>query len=71
MNRAEKQRAFVKWWDGLSLKVAPAIRQGLIQKCQVKAYTLSDWRRGRSEIPELLLPVINEVAGKDIFNSIR
>ncbi len=38
--------------------------------CQISRFVLSDWRRGRTQIPCLFRDKIKEVVGENIFENV-
>ena len=66
-SKSQKQRQFSDWYTNLSVKEHLNKRSTLMQILCIKPYTISDYMNGRSEIPSQFLPIINRIAGKEIF----
>jgi hypothetical protein len=43
------------------------IKNQIIVRCKITPQILKNWRNGRTSIPELAKPIIEEIAGAKIF----
>ncbi len=57
-----------KFMESIPNRDYKATKDGIIKKCHITDYVWSNWLSGRTNIPELAKPVINEIAGFDIFS---
>lgn len=47
------------------------VKDQIIEKCHITDDVWSNWLSGRTSIPELAKPIINEVAKRDVFETER
>ena len=62
-----KQQAFAQWYDFIPWKQLTIVNSELQSQLHVSRQTIANYYKGHTEIPELAIPVINAVAGRDIF----
>lgn len=69
MNKEEKQKAFAEWWYSVPQGEAKELKQKIIDKCYISRIVFIFWLNGKTEIPNLAIPVIERLAGKKIFKN--
>ena len=67
MDKRTKHRTFKNWLFGLPTEQFEPTKQEICDKCYKSRQVINAWIAGRTEIPDIALPVINGIAGKEIF----
>jgi len=52
----------------LPVEEYPGQRTKIIALCKITPQVFRNWKNGLTEVPELAKPIINKIAGKEIFN---
>ena len=68
MTKQQKKEAFTNWWDNLTQKEAKEMKQEIMKRCFISRYIFIFWLTGRTEIPNICLSIIEEIARKRIFS---
>ena len=68
MNKQQKHALFREWWDKLPQGEANEWKQKIMTGCYISCQVFGFWLRGRTEIPSIAMPVINQIVGEDVFN---
>jgi hypothetical protein len=68
-----KQKTLLKnWYESLPNGRTKSIKAEIIQKCQINETKLSNWMRGKTNVPALAKPILNKIAiresGKPIYD---
>jgi hypothetical protein len=42
-------------------------RVQIIEECKITPQVFRNWKNGITEVPELAKPIINQIAGKEVF----
>lgn len=53
--------------EALTIKDYNDVRKRIIRECKITDQVYRNWRNGNSSIPELAKPIINEIAGYEVF----
>ena len=65
--RKFKSSRFAAWYGLVPWTKFGDVNHTLRQKMGVSNQTIRNYYHGKTEIPEMALPIINEVAGADLF----
>jgi len=68
MNKQQKHLLFQKWWDNLPQGRANEMKQKIMSGCYISDQVFRAWLSGRTEIPNIAMPVIKQITGEDVFN---
>jgi len=66
-NTETKTNPFKEWIENLPVKDYFETKTLVIQKCYITPQVFRHWKNGNSAIPELAKPIINEIAGYEVF----
>ena len=64
---AFKPNLFADWIGSIPVKDYAATRKAVIKKCHISAQVFRHWKNGNSAVSELAKPIINEIAGYNVF----
>ena len=53
---------FQQWYDNLPVSKVEEIRVEIMKKCFVSKHVVTNWRKGRTEVPQLAKSVINNIS---------
>lgn len=67
LTKKEKEISFSNWWYEVPLRDVRKIKKQIMERCYISRNVFHHWVEGNTEIPELALPIIEEIAGKKIF----
>lgn len=67
LSKTKKRVLFEYWYMNVPVGQFKTIHAMLLSK--IPSYTLYNWRRGRAEIPNNHIPLIESIAGQPIFNA--
>jgi len=65
--KKEYVNVFRKWVRSIPEGDYKRIRQRVIEECKITDQIFSHWKAGNSKVPNLAKPIIEEIAGKQIF----
>ncbi|OJV39612.1 MAG: hypothetical protein BGO29_04500 [Bacteroidales bacterium 36-12] len=68
MKKRINQNQLKDWLDSLTVLEYPIIRKEIIDKCKITEQKFRHWKAGNSRVPVLAQEIINEIAGKAVFN---
>lgn len=57
-----------KYMNSIQMGCYKSVKDTIIKKCSITDDIWRNWLAGRTNIPNLAKPIINEVAGSDIFS---
>ena len=58
-----------EWLESLPVRDYKLTIGKIVEKCFIKKSTLNNWRYDLCKIPPLAKPIIEEIAGKEIFET--
>lgn len=58
---------FKEWIESIPVGEYKDIRLQIIRECHVSRQIFNHWKLGNSKVPLLAQPIINKIAGKEIF----
>jgi len=61
------QNKFREWLDTIPTGQFNAIRFRVINECKITDQIFKHWKCGNSKVPVLAWPIINEIAGIEVF----
>lgn len=56
-----------QWWNSVPIGQAKEMRTQIIERCKISPFVFVNWINGRTQVPELAKPIINDIAGKNIY----
>ena len=62
-----KQQSFVRWYDTIPWKQLTIVNCELQKRLGVTRQTISNYYNGKTEIPDMAVPTINQVAEHNVF----
>lgn len=60
---------FRNWLDSIPTGDYNDVRLRVIEECLINDQIFRHWKAGNSKVPNLAKPIIEEIAGKPIFNT--
>lgn len=54
--------------DALTVKDYADVRKKIIKECKITDQVFRHWKNGNTAVPELAKPIINEIAGYNVFS---
>ncbi|VBB45189.1 conserved hypothetical protein [uncultured Paludibacter sp.] len=63
----EVSNHFKDFLDALIVSEYNGIRRKIINKCKINDQIFRNWKNGITAVPELAKPIINEIAGYEVF----
>lgn len=66
--QADRDNDLKRWWNSVPIGQAKEIRNQIIERCKISPFVWGNWINGRTQVPELAKPIINEIAGKNIYD---
>ena len=63
----EKKNALREWVYSLPYSEVNQKRDEIITRCKITPYVWLNWLAGRTPVPELAKPVVNDIANKNVF----
>lgn len=70
MGQAKDSEIFKGWLESLPLAEMREKRQSVLSLCGINRGILCNWRSGRTKIPASAKYIINQIAGKPVFEQI-
>lgn len=58
-----------EWYLGLPQKDAQPMQKEIMTRCFISRSVFYNWINGVTKVPEVCKPIINEIAGKDVFEN--
>lgn len=58
---------FREWTESLAVGAYRDIRRDVIDRCKINGTIFRNWRLGITAVPELAKPIINEIAGYEVY----
>lgn len=55
------------WMNTLTVEEYPDKRKEVIDKCKINDQIFRNWRNGLTNVYELAKPIINEIAGYEVY----
>ena len=68
LTKEQKHERFNSWWQYVPNKDVSEIRERVMKHCFISRMTFYNWENGITEIPQLAIPFIENIAGKEIFS---
>lgn len=65
--KKEMENPFGDWINSVAVGDLPKVRAKVIQKCKISKQVFRHWRAGNSKVPTLAKPIVEKIAGKQIF----
>lgn len=66
--QADRDNDLKRWWNSVPIGQAKEVRNQIIERCKISPFVWGNWINGRTQVPELAKPIINEIAGKNIYD---
>lgn len=70
MGQTKDSENFKGWMESLPLAEMREKRQSVLSLCGINRGILCNWRGGRTKIPASAKHIINQIAGKPVFEQI-
>lgn len=67
MSEKTEKNNFGDWIKTIPVGEYEPIRKKIILECKITTQIFRHWKCGNSKVPVLAQPIINEIAGYDIF----
>lgn len=67
MNEQNEKNYFGAWIKTIPVGEYEAVRSQIIKQCKITTQIFRHWKCGNSKVPVLAQPIINEIAGRNIF----
>ena len=67
MTTQPQTNPFREWTDTLAVGAYTEVRTEVISKCRINNTIFRNWKLGITAVPELAKPIINEIAGYEVF----
>ena len=64
----KKTNEFKEFIESLAVRDYTAVRRKIITDCKITDQIFRNWKNGYSAVPELAKPIINEIAGYQVFD---
>ncbi|NLI72784.1 MAG: hypothetical protein GX361_08680 [Bacteroidales bacterium] len=64
----EQFNNFKDFVESLPVRDYSKVRRKIIDDCKITDQIFRNWKNGYSRVPELAKPIINEIAGYEVFN---
>lgn len=64
----QKINEFKEFVETLAVRDYAATRRKIINDCKITDQIFRNWKNGLSAVPELAKPIINEIAGYQVFD---
>lgn len=58
---------FGNWIKTIPVGDYPNIRKRILTECKISEQVFRHWKCGNSKVPVLAQPIVNEIAGREIF----
>ncbi len=71
LTKHQKSELLKKWWTNLPKGIQLYVRDEIVKGCGITIYVWYHWIKGNSEIPVLVLPVIERIAQESIFGATK
>ena len=65
--KATTTNLFADWIGSIPVKDYDSTRKAIIRRCHITPQVFRHWKNGNSAVPELAKPIINEIAGYNVF----
>lgn len=65
----DKKNLFGDWINTIPVGDLPNIKARVIDECMITDQVFKHWKSGNSKVPRLAQPIINAIAGKQIFKT--
>lgn len=65
--KAHETNYFGEWIKTIPVGEYEPVRKKIIEDCKITTQIFRHWKCGNSKVPVLAQPIINEIAGRDIF----
>ncbi|MFT3753705.1 MAG: hypothetical protein QM800_12805 [Paludibacter sp.] len=62
-----ERNPFGEWVQTIPVGEYDNIRERIIEDCKISKQVFRHWKNGNSKVPALAKPIINRIAGKNIF----
>ncbi len=62
-----KKNEFKEFLEALTVKDYAEKRRQIIKECKISEQVFRNWKLGITAVPELAKPIINEIAGYQVF----
>ena len=66
--QADRDNDLKRWWKSVPIGQAKEVRNQISERCKSSPFVWGNWINGRTQVPELAKPIINEIAGKNIYD---
>ncbi|MDD3079582.1 MAG: hypothetical protein PHH37_10835 [Paludibacter sp.] len=67
-NESPERNSFLEWVNSITVGDYKRIKGQIIDQCKISDQIFRHWKCGNTKIPFWAQPIINKIAGKDIFN---
>lgn len=68
LTKEQKHNMFKTWWLAVPNGMVRIYRDQIKKQCGITSVVFYHWFMGNSEIPTLALPIIEKIAGVEVFN---
>lgn len=65
--KPHEKNYFGDWIKSIAVGDYKPVRKKIIEDCKITSQIFRHWKCGNSKVPVLAQPIINEIAGRDIF----